>query len=664
MRASPLFLLLLLPVVFSAGIPDSVPLADIYLREAYEASLNGNDNRARELLEHFFHDGKESAYSRFFSAQIHARLGDLEGAEKEARHAIELDPTVPRYFLILSEILAKEKKNHEALEVLEQARGRFPEQGEVEFYLAESLNQAGRSDEARIHYRQALFHLDSGSVQAHAFRSIASWRLAMSYLAANNREKALVHLLRYEEANPDRLYAAFLLGHEIYFHQGKLRRAQEQFQKILAAGEEEAVRQKVDLFAVYSASGEIAFLNRDPAAAVFLRRAVQLRKDDILDSGLLHILLGNKRSALNLLLTYAREHPDNLFARYGLLQLLKDNPRQDVYESELRFVAMLASSYSLHHLSIKLYAEAIRLKRTHPSSGEEDLSRLLESLSQEYGALAQMRRSRLYALQALAHEEEKKKDPSDGRLSSLRLYVARLADVSNTAEANASLVLCDRVIETNAESSMAYFTKGLILLEMERYTDSLKAFHQAIELDPDNVVFYFYRSLVYDRAGDFKNTEKDLLFVLEKKPDYAEAANHLGYLYAERGIENQRALELIQKAVDISPTNGAYQDSLGWVYYRMEDYEKARYHIQLASLILAEEEKEDPVVYSHLGDVYEKLNYPLKSLISYRKALFLLEKRTKLVEGLRVTDSGRQEDRKLAAEIREKIDRLTIKTGS
>jgi tetratricopeptide (TPR) repeat protein len=60
---------------------------------------------------------------------------------------------------------------------------------------------------------------------------------------------------------------------------------------------------------------------------------------------------------------------------------------------------------------------------------------------------------------------------------------------------------------------------------------------------------------------------------------------------------------MIQKALDSDPDNGAYLDSLGWVYYRQERFELAERFL-LRSL---EQFKTDPVVHSHLGDVYFKL---------------------------------------------------------
>ena len=48
-------------------------------------------------------------------------------------------------------------------------------------------------------------------------------------------------------------------------------------------------------------------------------------------------------------------------------------------------------------------------------------------------------------------------------------------------------------------------------------------------------------------------------------PDFSEAMNYLGYMWAERGVNLSRAKELIDKAVKLEPKNAAYPDSLAWV---------------------------------------------------------------------------------------------------
>jgi len=62
------------------------------------------------------------------------------------------------------------------------------------------------------------------------------------------------------------------------------------------------------------------------------------------------------------------------------------------------------------------------------------------------------------------------------------------------------------------------------------------------------------------------------------------------------------ALNMIKKAVDLDPVNGAYLDSLGWAYYKLGKYELAEDTLIKASQRIGT----DPTVQDHLGDLYQK----------------------------------------------------------
>jgi tetratricopeptide (TPR) repeat protein len=53
------------------------------------------------------------------------------------------------------------------------------------------------------------------------------------------------------------------------------------------------------------------------------------------------------------------------------------------------------------------------------------------------------------------------------------------------------------------------------------------------------------------------------------------AANNLAWLYAERGGSLDRALDLAQQARDLSPSNAAFLDTLGYVHLRRREYSEA-----------------------------------------------------------------------------------------
>jgi tetratricopeptide (TPR) repeat protein len=125
-------------------------------------------------------------------------------------------------------------------------------------------------------------------------------------------------------------------------------------------------------------------------------------------------------------------------------------------------------------------------------------------------------------------------------------------------------------------------------------------------------------SAIYVQLGDEVKGEEILLEVYRKDPDDTQVNNDLGYLWADQGRNLDKARAMIQKALDAEPENPAYLDSMGWVLFRLGEYEEARGKLERAA---ATPQGQDSTILDHLGDVYDKLGEDEKALESWRKAL-------------------------------------------
>ena len=120
------------------------------------------------------------------------------------------------------------------------------------------------------------------------------------------------------------------------------------------------------------------------------------------------------------------------------------------------------------------------------------------------------------------------------------------------------------------------------------------------------------QSGLYDRAATL--LEKSL--TMEDDPrQIANASNYLGFMWVDHDQNLERGGDLIKKAVELEPDNGAYLDSLGWYYYKTSRFPDALAQLQLA---IEKLNPGDPVVYEHLGDTYLKLNDISNALGSIR----------------------------------------------
>jgi tetratricopeptide (TPR) repeat protein len=152
------------------------------------------------------------------------------------------------------------------------------------------------------------------------------------------------------------------------------------------------------------------------------------------------------------------------------------------------------------------------------------------------------------------------------------------------------------------------------------YKEAEESAHKAESLagDPrDNEVAWLLLGAVYERQKQFDKAEEEFKKVLDVNPKNAQVLNYYGYMLADRGTRLDEAKDLIQRAVDLEPFNGAYLDSLGWVYYKQNKIEDAEAALRKA----VEHEAHDPTIRSHLGDVYAKQGRLDLASVEWEKSL-------------------------------------------
>ncbi len=74
-------------------------------------------------------------------------------------------------------------------------------------------------------------------------------------------------------------------------------------------------------------------------------------------------------------------------------------------------------------------------------------------------------------------------------------------------------------------------------------------------------------------------------------------------------------------SVDSDQDNAAYLDSLGWVLFRRGKVKEARELLEKASAL--DLGLDDPVVWDHLGDVYQRQNETKRATAAWKKAIDL-----------------------------------------
>jgi tetratricopeptide (TPR) repeat protein len=140
----------------------------------------------------------------------------------------------------------------------------------------------------------------------------------------------------------------------------------------------------------------------------------------------------------------------------------------------------------------------------------------------------------------------------------------------------------------------------------------------------ENEMVWFLLGAIYERQKFFDKAEEQFKKVLAVNPKNAPVLNYYGYMLGDLGIRLDEAEALVQEALKEDPFNGAYLDSLGWIYFKENKLGASESTLRKA----VERERHDATIHSHLGDLYAKTGRGdlaaaewEKSLVEWRRSL-------------------------------------------
>jgi tetratricopeptide (TPR) repeat protein len=153
---------------------------------------------------------------------------------------------------------------------------------------------------------------------------------------------------------------------------------------------------------------------------------------------------------------------------------------------------------------------------------------------------------------------------------------------------------------------------GLVLMQLRRYDEAAAVYRKLLDRFGDDYSSSETREAVREArmalshlavlGNRLAEAEEYLEQVLDEFPEDPGAYNDLGYLWADQGKHLHRAKRMIELAVEAEPDNSAYRDSLGWVLFRLGQFDQAIVELEKAAA-----GRPDGVILDHLGDAYLKV---------------------------------------------------------
>jgi tetratricopeptide (TPR) repeat protein len=560
------------PKASPAKVPRAHPGKAVARHDDSVASKPAPDLALRPQSAH-----KADALARFVEGMAFEENGEMERALEAYRKVLNVDPGQSELASRVAGLLVQQDDFPQAIDVLKDAIKANPKNAEPYQQLAFIYTRYLKRTDQAIDYANRAIALNPGDVEGYQ-------RLVEIELAAGQERRAIEALdraLKVQSTDPNfwirlgKLYVAILFKSDSQPKPDELKKTNEIFKRAAEnSGDDPGILK--DVADYYAASQQLK-----EAIPLYLR-VLELQPEDAnarekLATGF--VLTNQRDKAVEMLEQIIKEHPEK-YQPYDLLaQVLDEEARSlqranRIEEAKAKFAKVAAN-----------YEQSLLINPNHAGT----YVRLAELL---LGAL---------------------RDPD----RAVKLLVEARRRFPGAPEIVYYLGIAQREAK-QSQQAVATFEEALHEAQLEEDDDFV------------NAKFYFNYGAAAEQAGLY-NKAADLLrkSIALDPENSAEACNYLGYMWAEHNMNLDEAETMIRRALQSEPNNASYLDSVGWVEFRKGQFDRA-----LDDLLRAAKtaEREDPVVFEHIGDTYLKLNRTREALEAWQKALSLDPKNKNLAD--------------------------------
>lgn len=468
--------------------------------------------------------------------------------------------------------------------------------------LADVYMNSGRTDEARPLYEQLR--------SEKATRDVAAARLAGLEFRAGRRAEAHAVLDAQLKETPNSVPLLSLKA-QVLSADGNRDAALQTARKAVGISPESAEAQ----YALGFAEAELR--NHDAAATAYaeaLRRNPGMTAAQVELSRLM-LLAGKTDEALSLALAARKADPANVQARMNLTRaLLQKGDIRAAEEDARALVQALPKAAPAHALygrvllargdgagAVAAFDRALAL---NPAEVDAVAGRTAVDLARKRPQEARARIERAVAtapsssalLLAAAQFER-----ADGRIPAAEQYLRKAIDLEPTNLA-------------------AYNQLAALYLSQNRLEEGRRELEEVVRRKPDASVAPRTMIAIIDQIqGRTDDARKRYEEIIRDSSTAGVAANNLAYMYADRGEQLDRALELAQRAKSQMPDNADVSDTLGWAYYKrgMPDMAVKAFEFSVGK------DPKNPIYLVHLGLAYAKAGQPQKARTALTQALQL-----------------------------------------
>ena len=521
-----------------------------------------------------------------------------EAAKAAATEPAPMDRTCAYFYFLWGSHAEYNQDLEASLDAFEKALSCDPSSAVIEKKIPILLMKMGETDQAAQWLVKNIKHDPTDKSQ---YLLLAHIRIQQM-----NRAEAI---RLYQEAlaqDPDDSGVLVRLG-ILYSQQMELDKAEEIFRRLLATNQEE--------YYAWLYLGRLLTLRQKPdEAAAAYEKALALNWSADLVYEMVDFYADQEKygEVMRIYDSMLKQEPDNERAHLGRVQALmsmgEDQRALDELlrlQKESKHPDRLDTSVSKLLLRLGHTAEAKTLLEKHRQDTESMEARYLLALIAYQDS--DFKKALAYLRGISTH--------SDAYPEAVYLQVRILREMGENGQAVS--LLMKNISDPELRQPLFFALLSSLYQEQDKNVAAMEVLNSGIRLYPNNEQILFEHALLLGKTGKPLEALQSMEKALQLHPGNPEALNFIGYTWADQNINLDKALSYIQQAAAIKPDSGFIRDSLGWVYFRLGQKEKARDELLKA----LELEPEDADIHEHLGDVYLSLHMPEQSILSYEKAL-------------------------------------------
>ncbi len=623
------------------------PISEASLNSAFQAYLKKDYVLAKNFFEDYFksHDG---AYARSMYALTLIQLKDNLSALTEIQKAREQNAHEVDYIIIQVEVMKVLNRKSEALSFLEEFKYKLSHNPSIHYHLAELYLETSQFQLAHTHFLQTLFYIENTNKNTHKYKNICLWRLVQIHFAKKDYKGSERYLKEYVSLNKENSYARYILADYVYFQNGKYEEALEELEILLEATPEtfmvgtekqyQSISRRVEslllqLYSYFKNPSLYVFSNYiseiSTAESFLIKVTFDLNQEEILYLSKKIKELSKYDSSSYILwvgLTRAYEKMSN-----------KNQAYTQIYIQHLIISSQLALQLNRFYDGIEALDKILALAKKKPTLiNSEQYKQILILVSSNYRHHHQYARATLYLKQAMDVKLIDDKKSNDAK-ESIFNYIALIAKINPTR----ALEAIKKLIPKGYLPAKIYSLQASIYIANENWNLALASLDRVIKIEK-NPEDYYYRAIVKLKLKQIDQALEDLEELKNFESYKSLYKNLKAYSMALGSKDLDEALALQLSLLEIQAIYSAFQDTLGFIYYKLKDFDKAIYHLEFAlnlskheasivkSTISQKDNSRTPSPYlaeegieilEHLGDTYLAMNERDKAKNSFEEAL-------------------------------------------